>query len=150
MLWLTRAAGNMLTGNMQLVTATAHSDIPAHYKLTVTIDGTDIPMEVDTGSSVTLLNSRDFNRLGGEVKTLKPSTLLLKSYSGDLIKCLGDKEMCIQVGNQEEKLVVRVVETSGPSLLGRDLMSKVILPWQKIFNVTSSSATIIQEYPKSF
>ena len=39
-------------------------------------------MEVDTGSSVTLLSSTDFTKIGGQVTTLRPPTVLLKSYTG--------------------------------------------------------------------
>ncbi|KAK3734690.1 hypothetical protein QZH41_002110 [Actinostola sp. cb2023] len=122
---------------------------PDLYQLTVAIDGKDVPMEIDTGSSVTLLSSRDFRRLGGSTSTLKPATVVLKSYTGDVIKCLGEKKMCIQVDDQVHDLTTRVVE--GPSLLGRDMMSKFTLPWHRIFSVVSTTAgDIIQQYPELF
>ena len=81
-------------------------------------------MEVDTGSSVTLLSSADFTKTGGQVTTLKPPTVLLKSYTGDIIQCLGEKEMDVKVGDQVGTLLIHVVQ--GPSLLGRHMMSKFI------------------------
>ena len=57
-------------------------------------------MEVDTGSSVTLLSFADFTKTGGQVTTLKLPTVLLKSYTGDSIQCLGEKEMDVKVGDQ--------------------------------------------------
>ena len=75
--------------------------------------------------------------MGNEIDTLKPRTVILKSCAGKTIKCLGGKEINVKVGNQVRKLLIRVVK--GPSLLGRD-MSKFTLPWQKIFNVVSTTA----------
>ena len=50
-------------------------------KLTVTIQDQKVPMEVDTGSSVTLSSSTDFIKIGGQVTTFRPPTVLvLKSY----------------------------------------------------------------------
>ena len=91
---------------------------PPLYKLTVTIEDQEVPMEVDTGSSVTLLSSAGFTKTGWQVTTLKPPTVLLKSYTGDIIQCLGEKEMDVKVGDQVGTLLIRVVQ--GPSLLGRD------------------------------
>ena len=119
------------------------------YKLGVTINGQEVSMEIDTGSSVTLLNSKDFSRIGGVTDTLKPATVVLKSYTGNVIKCLGEKEMNVQVGEQVSDLKIRVVE--GPSLLGRDMMAKFTLPWQNIFSaILFSAEDIIQRYPELF
>ena len=40
---------------------------PPSYKFTVTVEDKGIPMEIDTGSSVTLLSSIDFSKLGGQI-----------------------------------------------------------------------------------
>ena len=98
------------------------SIIPLLCKLTITIQDQEVPMEVDTGSSVTLSSSTDFTKTGGQVTTLRPHTVLLKSYTGDIIQCLGEREMDVKVGDQVGTLLFRVLQ--GPSLLGRDMMSK--------------------------
>lgn len=80
------------------------------------------------GSSVTLLGSAVFPKLGRKIDTLKPSTAILESYTGNVIECLGEKDMKVQIGNQVDTLLIRVVHE--PSLLGHDMMSKSTLPWQ--------------------
>ena len=45
-------------------------------------------MEIDTGSGVTLLSKTDFNKINGEVKSLQPSKLILKGYTGNKIQCI--------------------------------------------------------------
>ena len=86
------------------------------YKLGVTISGQEFSMEINTGSSVTLFNARDFSKIGDTTDTLKPATVVSKSYTGNVIKCLGEKEMSVQVGDQVSDLKIWLVE--GPSLLG--------------------------------
>lgn len=106
-------------------------------------------MEVDTGSAVTLLNIEDFKNLGKDTTTLNSPTVVLKGYTGDVVKCYGEQKMSVQVGEQKGELTIRVVE--GPSLLGRDLMSKFTLPWHSIFSVISTtSADIVSQYPDLF
>ena len=100
--------------------------IPPLYKLSVTVDNKEIPMEIDTGSAVTLLSATDFSELGGHIETLESLTMILKGYTGNIIKCLGEKEMEFKIGDQLDSPLVRVVK--GPSILGRDLMAKFKLP----------------------
>ena len=66
---------------------------PPLYKLSVTVDNKEFPMEIDTGSAVTLLSATDFSKLGDHIETLKSPTVILKSYTGNIIECLGEKEM---------------------------------------------------------
>lgn len=82
-------------------------------------------MEVDTGRSVTFQNSYEFFKLRGEVNTLKPPIMIfLKSYTGNTIHCLIEKEMDVKVGEQVGALLIRVTyrhphfwdETRCPSL----------------------------------
>ena len=50
------------------------SDSPAPalplYKILVTVDNKEFPMEIDTGSAVTLLSATYFSKLGGHIETL--------------------------------------------------------------------------------
>ncbi|CAB4035289.1 Hypothetical predicted protein [Paramuricea clavata] len=116
------------------------------YKLGVNINGREVSMEIDTGRSVPLLNSSDLERMGGNTK-LKPATVLFISYTGNEIKCYGEDNMKVKVGEQVSDIKIRVVE--GPSLLGRVTMTKFRLPWHNIFSVVPTTAEdIIQQYPE--
>ena len=54
-----------------------------------------------------------------------------------------------KVGEQVGTLLICVVQ--GPSLLGRDMMSKFTLPWQNIFSTISTAAEdIVQQYSDLF
>ena len=57
--------------------------------------------------------------------------------------------MNVKVGYQVGTQLIRVVQ--GPSLLGRDMMSKFIIPWQNIFSTVSTTAEdIVHQYPDLF
>ena len=122
---------------------------PPLNKLSVTVDSKEIPMEIDTGTAVTLLSATDFSKLGCHIETLKSPTMILKSYTGNIIECLGEKEMEFKIGDQLDSLLVRVVK--GPSILGRDLMAEFKLPWQNIFQtVSTTNEDIVSQYPNLF
>ena len=55
-------------------------------KITITpmINGVEVPMELDTGASVTLMSSSEFKRRFGKRQLDRPDTVL-KTYSGDVI-----------------------------------------------------------------
>ena len=55
-------------------------------------------MEVDTGSGVTLLNKRDFQKIS-DVESLQPSILILRGYTGNQITCLGEKSMKVEINS---------------------------------------------------
>ena len=75
--------------------------------------------------------------------------MILKSYTGNIIECLGEKEIELKIGDQLDTLLIRVVK--GPSILGRDLMAKFKLPWQNIFHmVSTTSEDIVSQYPNLF
>ena len=118
--------------------------------VTVGIQDTPITMEIDTGSSVTLITKADFLKTLDTCDTLKTPSVILTGYGGNKIKCIGEKEMKIQIGEQEDVCIVRVVDADGPSLLGRDIMTKFSLPWKTIFKITRTEADIISQYPKLF
>ena len=79
---------------------------------------TNLPLQFKTGESS--------SKVGGELTTLRPPTVLFKSCTGDIIQCWGEEEMDVKLRDQVGTLLLRVVQ--GPSLLVRDMMSKLTLP----------------------
>ena len=70
------------------------------YKTDVILNGRNVSMEIDTGSGVTLLSKSDFNKIGGKLKSLQASRLILRGYTGDQIPCLGEKSMKVEINGQ--------------------------------------------------
>ena len=73
----------LLTINSQSSSADPANTLSIH-KLFVTIEDKEVPMEIDTGSSVTLLNSSGFFKMGNQIDTLKPPTVIRKAILGTL------------------------------------------------------------------
>ena len=103
--------------------------------------------EVNTGASVTVVGSRLFYQLfpdGG----LMPSNNILRTYSRNIIKVIGEKIVKVQYGNQKYELPIMVVDGDRPSLLGRNWLIHIKLDWNTIFKVQSDFP--VDEYPDVF
>ena len=101
------------------------NDMPIHVR-----------MEIDTGNGISILNRRDYEKLGGSTSTLSTPTVRLMGFSGSAIKCLGETVMNVCVnGGVTLPALLRIVDNNGPSLLGRDMLTKFRLPWEDIFAV---------------
>ena len=68
-----------------------------------TIDGQPIQMELDTGAAVSVMPKSTFAQLKPQPK-LKPTTVKLKTFSGELMKPIGVAEVNVVVDGQSEKL----------------------------------------------
>ena len=60
---------------------------------------------------------------------LNPAKVILRSYSGESIKVLGEMEVTVQYQDQKKKLNLLVVTGGGKSLLGRDWLRHLKLNW---------------------
>ena len=115
---ISKQGRNTTFATMNHVHTTTANNTQSSYKMTVGIQNVPITMEIDTGSSVTLITKEDFLKTRDTCDTLKPTTLVLTGYGGSPIRCIGEKDMTVTVGDQEDTVLVRVVDVKGPSLLG--------------------------------
>ena len=123
------------------------------YLTNVNVNGANIQFEIDTGSAVTLMSESDFMHCNVPRSELSPPSVILMGYGNNEIQCLGEIELPISLGEKTCQTIVRVT-TARNSLLGRDVMSKIRLPWEKIFSVgspsTSTGTDFVQKYPDLF
>ena len=83
------------------------------------IEGSPIVMEVDTGAEVSIMSEDTCKSVFPELQPTK-SNVLLKTYTNEVMKVVGELPVKVQYGEQTETLTLIVVSCSGPSLLGRD------------------------------
>ena len=102
----------------------------------VQMNGVPIKFQLDTGSSVTVINENDFRKSFGSL-ALHRSDRSLGSYSGHRIKVVGECEVEVHIGMNSGTLPLVVVEGSGPPLLGRTWLQRIQLPWHSIFDGSS-------------
>ena len=105
-------------------------------KVTVRVNNADLDMEVDTGASVSIISEDTYNRLWPEKQqpSLQKSTITLRTYSGEQLSVKGSMAVDVQYKDQKAHLQLVVATGQGPSLLGRDWLSKIRLDWTELCN----------------
>eukprot|EP00731_Ephydatia_muelleri_P037009 Em0376g4a len=94
----------------------------------LTVNGTPLQMQVDTGAVVSLISESTYMRVWPQVRrpALEKSGILLRTYTGEGINVVG--KICVHVqheGQNHRSLDLLVVQGRGPSLIGRDWLSKL-------------------------
>ena len=105
---------------------------PQPYKMKVEVNGKSIQLEIDMGASLMLMSDQTLQQNWPEVQ-VSPTGITLHSYSGESIPVLGCVDVNVKYGGQEANLPLVVVKGEGPSLLGRNWLSQLILNWHEIF-----------------
>ena len=77
----------------------------------LTLNGTNLIMEIDTGAARSIISDQTFTQLWPEdlCPSLKLTNTALKTYTGERIKPLGVISVQIEVNNQKEQLDLLVV-----------------------------------------
>ena len=92
-------------------------------------------MQVDTGAAEFLISGEGIkSKFPGA--QLKPSTMLLKTYTGEVMEVLGELVVEVEYKQQGPKhLSLVVVRGNGPCLLGRNWLHHICLVWIRIASV---------------
>jgi hypothetical protein len=122
--------GDCIVEHLTLNLSSRDASTIAPFVVSVQVDDKYLKMEVDTGASVSLISERTWRNLwkNGTPK-LNPAKVILRSYSGESIKVLGEMEVTVQYQDQKKKLNLLVVTGGGTSLLGRDWLRHLKLNW---------------------
>ena len=116
------------------------SDIPIYrigakssHPITVDleINNKKLTMEIDTGATVSIISNETRKKLFPEA-ILAKSSLLLRTYTGEVMPVAGEMNVDVKHGLQTANLTLTVVEGSGPSLFGRDWLGQLQLDWKTI------------------
>ena len=123
--------------------------------VTVKANQADLLMEVDTGASASLISEATYKQLlQGNLPRLKKTNVKLHTYSGELLKVLGSITIDVVYEGQNEKLPLLVVAGEGPSLLGKNWMTKIRLNWNKLVHKVQvedyTLDAVLQKHPDVF
>ena len=110
---------------------------PKPMEVTLTVDGREMTMEVDTGAAWSLVSKSMYQKIW-HTRPLKPSLVNLRTYTGEAVTVLGTAEVEVVYKDQVNKLPLLVVDGNGPTLLGRDWLACIKLDWSAINHVQSS------------
>ena len=101
----------------------------APWHTTLTLNGKEVEMEIDTGSSVSLISKTVFDKLQSSVTlpALNTEQIKLRTYTGEEINVLESTTVTAQSGDHSATLPLLIVEGDGPSLIGRDWLTELKL-----------------------
>ena len=80
-------------------------------------------------------------------KPLTKASVSLRTYTAQPIALVGQVDVRVHYRSFEGTLRLYVVEGSGPTLLGRDWLTKIQLDWSSIKAVSASAPTLSQLVP---
>ena len=118
------------------------------------LNGQLVPMELDTGATVSLISHSTQQRLFADVP-LEKSDVQLATYTAEPIPVLGVMKVCVKYGDYCGTEHLYVVPGNGPTLLGRDWLQSIRLNWSSlgIGSVSSSPRSLeslLQKYEEVF
>ena len=129
---------------------TVIKDSTSRIMLEPTVDGVRLPMELDTGASVSIVSQDTVKRLLPNVKVTN-SDVILKTYSGERLKVVGEISAIVEYdGQPKQELPLVVVEGHGPTLFGRNWLAKIRLDWHDIKKVYSGVELLLRKYETLF
>ncbi|KAL5468747.1 hypothetical protein EMCRGX_G029860 [Ephydatia muelleri] len=91
------------------------------------VSGALLQMQVDTGAVASIISESTYKCAWSDRRrpALEESDVLLRTYTGERINVLGKAQVNVQYGSQHHSLTLLVVAGEGPSLMGRDWLSKI-------------------------
>ena len=127
------------------------------YMTNVTVNGIEVPFELDTGAARTVISKSVFESTFANLPDLKPSSTHLKKYGNVPIPISGEAIVSVSVSGQTRDMSLLVVNEEGPTLLGRDWIKSLGMSVDKaltkssIQNISNMDvSTMLGEFPALF
>ena len=95
------------------------------------IDAKPLVMELDTGAAVSIISEEQLRKRLPN-KQVRPSTIVLRTYTAERIPLLGEAQLCVEYRGQKHTLTAYITKGAGPCLLGRDWLKRIPLDWKVI------------------
>lgn len=139
-------SANSMNGVFNVVCAnTTNNEMMAD----ISIGGERYKFMIDSGSSVSLINVKHHEKFFAKYR-LKKTDIHLFAYSGHNIKVIGEFCPMVRYGTRESKLNILVVDGKGPSILGRDFLSKFHLTFAQVNNINTSTKSSLDQLLHKF
>ena len=120
------------------------------HEVTVQVDSCDVKMEVDTGSSVTVISKATYERLWPNQQH-SHCKYRLRSYLEEPITVLRCMYVEVVYKAQTSQLQLIVVNGNGLNLRGRNWLEHIVLGWYEIRKVSCTSLeAVLTRYQKVF
>ncbi|XP_059413408.1 uncharacterized protein K02A2.6-like [Carassius carassius] len=120
------------------------------------IEGLPIDMEVDTGAAVSLISSELYRAKLSHIR-LRHTSIVLKTYTGEVISPEGVIKVRVKLNKQSARLPLYVVKGDTAPLFGREWLRRIRLNWREIKTVRAVHQTnektldsLLKKYAKVF
>ena len=92
----------------------------------ITTAGHTLPIEIDTGASISLLNWETFQKVnhGLDISLLLTESKL-KMYSGEIVSPKGKSEIEFTYEGNKIKTTFLITDKRSPNVLGRDILGEL-------------------------
>ncbi|XP_061164466.1 uncharacterized protein K02A2.6-like [Saccostrea echinata] len=116
------------------------------------VNGQEFPMELDTGSAISVINRKTYQQNFSNVKLID-TDINLRTYSGENITPLGVCSVNVEMDDQQQQLNLYVVDKGGPPLFGREWLKNLRLNWAEIKTLETRKqgvSEVIEKYKNVF
>jgi len=93
--------------------------LTAPISVKLSVDTQPLVMELDTGVAVSIVSEEQLHKRLLN-KKVRPSTIVLRTYTAEKIPLLGEAQLCVEYKGQKHTLTAYITRGTGPCLLGRD------------------------------
>ena len=100
-------------------------------------------MELDTGAAVSLISEELYRDKLAHVH-LHHTSMVLKTYTGEMIAPEGVIKVKVKLNKQRVRLPLYVVKVNGPPLFGREWLRRIRLDWAEIKTVRGVHQTDVE------
>ena len=104
-------------------------------------------MELDTGATLSVMSEETWKE-ACPTTTLRQSSARLSTYSGEPLTVLGKAMVDVEYEGQTERLPLQIIKGSGPSLFGRNWLSKIRLIWPTIKKISNELDSVLDKRPE--
>ena len=119
-------------------------------KVSLQVDECEIPMEIDTGASMTIMSEDTYRKIW-PTRKLEVSNVKLQTYSKEPLPVVGARDVQVQYEGQSATLRLVVVKGNGPTLLGRNWLGSIRINWCRIHYTPSTGLqNLLEKYDVVF
>ena len=135
--WVASESNEATTSQVEPLLVIQNRSTPP-YRVQLEVGGKPLTMEVDTGAAVSLAPESAVTSLLSTHQLL-PSSVILKTYTGEQIPVKGALKVNVKYGQQQyTNLTLLVIAGPGSCLMGRDWLRTIRLNWRSIAKVTTT------------
>ena len=109
------------------------------------VNSKPVSMEIDTGASISLINHETFVKLYGNRTRINPTSSRIRTYTGEIVQPKGSMEVQVEYSGQKTRRKIIVVDGNCSNLSGRNILRKIKLNWNELFNTNQVKEYIVDD-----